>query len=168
VRTSTALSATGGPVAHWHQPPETDERELPGQVPLPFPGVAPVLPAPIERDDIGPLRDRCARFMQALVEVLSGERPTRQMQTWLAPDVYATLSRRLHRGHGPVAQRMRGSHDSPARLVSVHVSMVGSDTAEIAARMVHRGRSRAVAVRLEPYVTHRGERIWRCTALEWA
>jgi len=160
MRAATALTAAAP--EPWS--PEED-RHIPIQVPLPFPGVAPVLPAPIERDDIGPLRDRCARFMQAMVEVLSGERPCRQMQTWLSPDVYATLCRRLTAGGGPLrAPRRR----SPARLVSVHVSMVNPDIAEVAARMVHRGRSRAIAVRLEPYTTHRGDRMWRCTALEWA
>ena len=138
---------------------------LSDQEPLPFPGVAPVLPAPIERDDIGPLRDRCARFMQALVEVLSGDRPCRQMQTWLAPEVYLTLSSRLVRGD--VTQRTSGPRTS-ARLVSVHVAMVGDGIAEVAARMVHRGRSRAIAVRLEPFTTQRGVRTWRCTAVEWA
>ena len=136
------------------------------QDPLPFPGVAPVLPAPVERDDIGPLRDRCARFMQALVEVLSGDRSCRQMQMWLAPEVYTMLSQRLVRDRGPIRRRAAGS--ASARLVSVHVSMVGDGIAEIAGRMVHRGRSRAVAVRLEPFTTRRGEQMWRCTAVEWA
>ena len=35
-------------------------------------------------------------------------------------------------------------------------------------RMVHRGRSRALAVRLELQTSHRGQKAWRCTALVWA
>jgi hypothetical protein len=136
------------------------------QVPLPFPGIAPVLPVPVERDDIGPLRHRCARFMQALVEVLSGERPVRQMAAWMAPEVYTELQRRLHAGARPSSPGRRTR--SSARLVSVHVSMVDEQIAEVAGRMVHRQRSRAMAVRLEPQLTHRGELVWRCTALEWA
>ncbi len=136
------------------------------QIPLPFPGIAPVLPVPVERDDVGPLRHRCARFMQALVEVLSGERPVRQMAAWMAPDVYTELQRRLQISAATTGSRSGGR--STARLVSVHVSMVDDQIAEVAARMVHRNRSRAIAVRREPQPTHRGEMVWRCTALEWA
>lgn len=158
MRTSTALAAAAPPV--WQVPDEP-----PAQAPLPFPGVAAVLPAPIERDDIGPLRHRCARFMQAVVEVLSGERPARQMASWMDAEVYQHLVLRLQVGTRPLrSARPRAG----ARLVSVHVSMVTDDVAEVAARMVHRGRSRAIAVRLEPQLTARGERVWRCTALEWA
>ncbi len=136
-----------------------------GQIPLPFPGMTPVLPVPIERGDARPLRERSARFMQALVEVLSGERPARQMAGWMAPDVYDQLSSRLT-AHARAPRRTglgRG-----ARIVSVHVAMVNDEAAEIAGRMVHHGRSRALAVRLELQTNHRGEQVWRCTALTWA
>ena len=135
-----------------------------GQIPLPFPGLRPVLPAPIERGDARPLRERSARFMQALVEVLSGERPVRQMAAWMAPDVYEQLRSRLT-VHAMVPRRTPGRG---ARIVSVHVAMVNDEAAEIAGRMVHRGRSRAIAVRLDLHTTHRGDKVWRCTALVWA
>ena len=136
-----------------------------GQIPLPFPGMTPVLPAPVERGDARVIRERSARFMQALVEVLSGERPVRQMAAWMAPDVYAQLTARLTL-HARVPLRARSGRG--ARVVSVHVAMVHDEAAEIAGRMVHRGRSRAIAVRLELQTTHRGERVWKCTALVWA
>jgi hypothetical protein len=136
-----------------------------GQIPLPFPGMTPVLPVPVERGDAAPIRERAARFMQALVEVLSGERPVRQMAAWMAPDVYAQLTSRLV-VHARVPLRSRSTRG--ARIVSVHVSMVTDEVAEIAGRMVHRGRSRAIAVRLELQTTHRGDHAWRCTALTWA
>jgi hypothetical protein len=136
-----------------------------GQIPLPFPGMTPVLPAPVERGDAQVIRDRSARFMQALVEVLSGERPVRQMAAWMAPDVYAQLTARLTL-HARVPLRARSGRG--ARVVSVHVAMVHDEAAEIAGRMVHRGRSRAIAVRLELRTTHRGEKAWKCTALVWA
>jgi hypothetical protein len=137
----------------------------PGQIPLPFPGISPVLPVPVERGDARPLRERSARFMQALVEVLSGERAVRQMAAWMAPDVYDQLTSRLS-AHARVPLRSRSG--SGARIASVHVAMVHDEAAEIAGRMVHRGRSRALAVRLELQTTHRGDRVWRCTALTWA
>jgi len=160
MKTATALLV---PVV---QPAFTGPVEpAPGQIPLPFPGMTPVLPVPVERGDARPLRERAARFMQALVEVLSGERPARQMAAWMAPDVYEQLSSRLS-AHARVPLRARNGHG--ARIVSVHVAMVHDGAAEVAGRMVHRGRSRALAVRLELQTTHRGDKVWRCTALTWA
>lgn len=161
MKTAHALAATR-PAPSWGTTVEVVDT----QIPLPFPGIARVLPVPIERGDVGALRHRCARFMQALVEVLSGERPARQMAAWMSPDVYTDLQRRLHLSAQATVARPGGR--STARLVSVHVSMVDDQIAEVAARMVHRNRSRAIAVRLEPQPTHRGEMVWRCTALEWA
>ncbi|MGA8988540.1 Rv3235 family protein [Aeromicrobium sp.] len=136
-----------------------------GQIPLPFPGLQPVLPVPVERGDAGPLRRRAAHFMQALVEVLSGERAVRQMAAWMSPEVYEQLTIRLS-AHARVPARARAGGQG-VRVVSVHLSMIHDEAAEIAARMVHRDRSRAVAVRLELHCTHRGEKVWRCTALTW-
>lgn len=160
MKTATALSV---PVI---RPSFTGVVEpAPGQIPLPFPGMTPVLPVPVERGDARPLRARSARFMQALVEVLSGERPIRQMGPWMAPDVYEQLSSRLA-AHARAPRRPATARG--ARIVSVHVAMVHDEAAEIAGRMVHRGRSRALAVRLELQTTHRGDRVWKCTALTWA
>ncbi|MCW2788434.1 MAG: hypothetical protein JWP56_737 [Aeromicrobium sp.] len=160
MKTATALIAPHTP-APFVEPVEPAA----GQIPLPFPGMTPVLPVPVERGDARPIRERSARFMQALVEVLSGERPVRQLAAWMAPDVYAQLTSRLA-AHARVPLRARSG--SGARIVSVHVAMVHDEAAEIAGRMVHRGRSRAIAVRLELQTTHRGAQVWRCTALTWA
>lgn len=160
MKTATALTV---PVLH---PSFTGAIEpAHGQIPLPFPGMVPVLPVPIERGDARPLRERSARFMQALVEVLSGERPVRQMAAWMAPDVYDQLNSRLM-AHARSPRRPGAGRG--AKIVSVHVAMVHDEAAEVAGRMVHRGRSRAVAVRLELQTTHRGDQVWRCTALTWA
>ncbi|KQX72448.1 MULTISPECIES: Rv3235 family protein [Aeromicrobium] len=153
------------PVTPFAGPTTEAVEPSPGQIPLPFPGMSPVLPAPVERGDARAIRERAARFMQALVEVLSGERPVRQMAAWMAPDVYAQLTARLTL-HARVPLRARSGRG--ARIVSVHVAMVHDEAAEIAGRMVHRGRSRAIAVRLELQTTHRGEKVWKCTALVWA
>lgn len=137
------------------------------QVPLPFPAVRPVLPAPVERGEDAaakPLRERSARFLQALVEVLAGDRPARQLAPWMSPEVHDQLRRRL----AVHALRGRRTEGRAARIVSVHVSMVTDQVAEIAGRMVHRGRSRAIAIRLELLTDHRGVQRWQCTALCWA
>lgn len=160
MKTATTLVAPAP-----HVPFSDPVEQATGQIPLPFPGMTPILPAPVERGDARPIRERAARFMQALVEVLSGERPVRQLAAWMAPDVYAQLTGRLA-AHARVPLRARSGHG--ARIVSVHVAMVHDEAAEVAGRMVHRGRSRALAVRLELQTTHRGEKVWKCTALVWA
>ena len=138
-----------------------------GQIPLPFPDATPVVPAPIERDALVAttvLRQKAGHFMQALVEVLGGERPPRQLAAWMSPDVYAQLTNRLtiraRAGRRPTTQHR-------VRIVSVHVSMVDEENAEIAARFVQRGRSRAIAVRLELRRNHRQVTQWLCTAVAW-
>ncbi|MFL6090069.1 MAG: Rv3235 family protein [Aeromicrobium sp.] len=145
-----------------------DSRELTlGQIPLPFPDASPVVPAPIERDNLAGrtvLRQKAGHFMQALVEVLAGERPPRQLAAWMSHDVYGQMVTRL-------AIRPRPAHRPTtlhrARVVSVHVAMVDAETAEIAARFVQRGRSRAIAVRLELRTNHRSISQWLCTAIAW-
>lgn len=134
----------------------------PRQVPLPFTSSAPLLPVPVERGDASELRHRCARFTQALAEVITGVRPVRQLGPWLSRDVYEQL-------HRYVTDRFvsGGPRHSP-RVVSVHIAMVDVGAAEIAARMVHRGLSHALAVRLQRGRDPQGRATWRCTAAEWA
>ena len=144
----------------------TNEPTL-GQIPLPFPDAAPVVPAPIERDSLAGttvLRQKAGHFMQALVEVLAGERPPRQLAAWMSHDVYEQMVARL-----TVSSRAprRSSVQHRARVVSVHVAMVHAESAEIAARFVQRGRSRAIAVRLELRTNHRSVSQWLCTAICW-
>lgn len=136
------------------------------QVPLPLAGFAQLsLRPPVAGTSGTVLHDRASRFMRVLVEVLSGERPARQLGAWMSPDVYEQLQRRLHAiSRGPQQARINAG----TRVASVHVAMVSESTAEIAARMSQGGRSRALAVRLEIHTTLRGQRQWRCTALTWA
>lgn len=145
----------------------TLDAPLLGQLPLPFPDLSPVVPAPVERDDLSGshiLRQKSGHFMQALVEVLSGDRPTRQMAAWMSADVYDQLVRRLKVQSRSTAALRSGCR---ARLVSVHVSLVDETHAELAGRFIHRGRSRAIAVRLELQRNHRGITQWLCTAVVW-
>ncbi|KQY59962.1 hypothetical protein ASD11_10685 [Aeromicrobium sp. Root495] len=163
MRTATALAPRTSFLRH-HDISATAAE----QVPLPFPGLHPVLPVPVERGLVPPdsLRGPAMRFTQALAEVLSGGRACRQLAPWVAPDVYDQLQRRLL-AHARVPTRRTGPITA-ARVVSLHLLMVDQEAAEVAARMVHRGRSRAIALRLELVTTHRGERRWQCKALEWA
>jgi hypothetical protein len=161
MRSATALQVR--PAALLYARPEP----MLGQVPLPFPDSAPVVPAPIERDSLAGttvLRQKAGQFMQALVEVLAGERPPRQLAAWMSTDVYGQLTGRLtarSRAGRPATLQHR------ARVVSVHVAMIDEENAEIAARFVQRGRSRAIAVRLELRRNHRHVAQWLCTAVAW-
>jgi hypothetical protein len=138
-----------------------------GQLPLPFPDRSPVVPAPVERDDLSGdavLRQKSGHFLQSLVEVLAGDRPARQLAAWMSADVYDQLVRRLT-VQARIGRNVRSGRR--ARLVSVHVSLVGDDRAELAGRFTHAGRSRAIAVRLELRRNHRGTTQWLCTAVVW-
>lgn len=161
MRSANALEVRPAPLLYASAEP------ILGQIPLPFPDATPVVPAPIERDALAGttvLRQKAAHFMQALVEVLAGERPPRQLAAWMSTDVYGQLTTRLmlrsRAGRRPTTQHR-------ARVVSVHVAMVDEENAEIAARFVHRGRSRAIAVRLELRHNHRHVAQWLCTAVAW-
>ena len=161
MRSASALQVRPAPLLY-----ATAEPIL-GQIPLPFPDATPVVPAPIERDPLAGttvLRQKAGHFMQALVEVLAGERPPRQLAAWMSTDVYSQLTNRLmvrsRAGRRPTTQHR-------ARVVSVHVAMVDEENAEIAARFVQRGRSRAIAVRLELRHNHRHVAQWLCTAVAW-
>lgn len=159
----TAVALTSVPTAPRHR----DGDDLIGQMPLPLPGAAAVLPVPRTRDDdarVRELRAPVARFMQGLTEVLAGGRPAHQVRPWMTPDVHDQLVRRLHAG----TRRRTGPRAASARIASVHVSPCGPQAVEVAGRMVHQGRSRAIAVRLELRASHRGAQVWTCTALVWA
>ena len=157
MRTPTSLVVRTTPFPHAHS-----DVPAPGQYPLPLRGVpAAVVEPPRTTATPAGTAQQAIRFTQALVEVLSGGRPLRQVAAWMAPDVYEGLRRRLAlaAGRGPVTR---------ARLASVHTAVVEPGVLEVAARMVHAQRSRALAVRLEHHTDRRGVRQWRCTALSWA
>jgi hypothetical protein len=98
------------------------------------------------------------RFVQAVIEVTTQQRPVSQLARWTAPDVYAELAR-LHRTP-PEQARDAGARQPRQAVVSVRVFRVALDSTEIAARVVAGPRSRAVAARLD---FRRGR--WTCTAL---
>lgn len=102
-----------------------------------------------------------ARFVQAVIEVVSSDRPLSQLVRWTDESVYAEIARRqrtvqLRRGTDPHVRVSR------QQVATVHVTQPTSEAAEVTARIVCRGRSRAVAARLE-YVRQR----WTCTAISF-
>jgi hypothetical protein len=101
-----------------------------------------------------------ARLVQAIAEVLAGDRPIGQLIRWTDSGVYADLNRRVRMLGLTTTAGSRGAHQRAA-VHSVHISAPAADIAEVAAHVRHGGRSRAVALRLEVHRDH-----WVCTALE--
>lgn len=100
-----------------------------------------------------------ARFAQAVVEVLGGDRPLGQLVRWTSHRVYADLDQR-------VRVLTRTSADGRARTLrpqvrSVHVFQPSPVAAEVSVHVRYGSRSRALAARLE---LRRGR--WQCTALQ--
>lgn len=160
-------TATSLLVRHAPEPRFGLSTSPPEQVPLPLAGIPQLRLTPMPAPDPtrNPLKERASHFMQVLIEVLAGERPVRQLGAWMSAEVFEQLQRQLlSQARGP--QRLRVHAGS--RIASVHVSMVNETTSEVSARMVHGGRSRAVAIRLELQTNVRGLSQWRCTALVWA
>jgi hypothetical protein len=118
--------------------------------------VVPGEPAPAQHE----LRAWAARFAQATVEVLGGDRPVSQLLRWTTKRVYLDLDRRVRilGRTAPAPQRVRTLRP---QVQSVHVYQPAPDAAEVSVHVRHGHRSRALAARLE----HREGR-WRCAALE--
>lgn len=112
-------------------------------------------PQPTGRADLPEPRHWSARFVQAVVEVMAGDRPSAQLVRWTSAEVYDDVAARV-----PGAPA-RSSEAARAVVRSVHVTEPADGVAEVAA-MVRRGlRTTAVALRLEGL-----DGRWQCTALE--
>ncbi|MBA3265450.1 MAG: hypothetical protein H0T14_03630 [Nocardioidaceae bacterium] len=99
-----------------------------------------------------------ARFLQAVVEVVSSDRPLSQLARWTNSDVFDEI---LRRQQLVAAHRNRAAARSTrAQVATVHICQVSPETAEVAARVKAGQRSRALAAKLE-YDRDR----WQCTAI---
>ena len=101
-----------------------------------------------------------AKFAQAVLEVLGGDRPVTQLLRWTDVRVYQDLTRRVQilSRRAPAAQRLRALRP---QVSSVRVYRPSAYAAEVSVHVRHGRRSRALAARLELA----GGR-WQCTALE--
>ena len=100
-----------------------------------------------------------ARFVQAIVEVISGDRPLTQLVRWTSEAVYIAMAHRV-KVLAATTSASRGRL-SRAHVQSVHICQPCDEVAEVAVHLRHGARSRAVAARLE-LVQGR----WLCTALQ--
>jgi hypothetical protein len=104
------------------------------------------------------------RYLQAVVEIVSGDRPITQLLRWTEPDVYAALGRRaalVARAGGHVAGRGRSRGAVRPAVLGVHTTLVSEGAVEACVHVRHGHRSRAVAARFE-LIRDR----WQCVALE--
>jgi hypothetical protein len=110
-----------------------------------------------------------ARFAQAAVEIVGGDRPPSQLVRWTTETVYADLERRAQLVAQAGAHRPGTARVQPVRptVVGVRTSFVQAWTVEAAFRIRFGHRSRAVAARFDRIRDGSGDR-WVCTALEWA
>jgi len=115
---------------------------------------------PSDRQDHGDLQAWTARFAQATVEVLGGDRPLPQLVRWTSARVYQDLERRVRilAQTGPAPLRQRTVRP---QVRSVHVFRPGPHSAEVSVHVRHGHRSRAIAARLEER-----DGSWRCVALQ--
>jgi hypothetical protein len=106
------------------------------------------------------VRAWAARFAQATVEVLGGDRPVAQLLRWTTARVYTDLDRRVRilGRTAPAPQRRRTIRP---QVRSVHVFQPEPGSAEVSVHVRHGQRSRALAARVE-----RRNGRWTCVALQ--
>jgi hypothetical protein len=114
--------------------------------------------------EVGPgvpdARAWAGRLVQAVSEVLAGDRPISQLVRFADEAVFADLNRRVRVLGLTTTATSRGARERSA-VRSVRVCTPARHVAEVAAHVRHGNRSRAIALRME-IRRHR----WVCTALE--
>jgi hypothetical protein len=105
------------------------------------------------------------RIVQAVVEIVGGDRPVSQVLRWTTPTVYQDLGRRAQLVARSVGRRAGhgGIQGTRPQVVGLRSCFVRSDVVEVSAHVRYGRRSRAVAARFE-----RQRDRWVCSALEFA
>lgn len=100
------------------------------------------------------------RFLQAVLDVLAGDRPSGQLVRWTSEDVYGQV-RRMARREGPT-RISRARTGRRAAVRSTRVSEPADGVAEACATVRYLDRVRTVAFRFEGT-----DGRWRCTVLQF-
>ena len=105
------------------------------------------------------------RIIQAVVEIVGGDRPVSQVLRWTTPSVYQDLGRRAQLVARAVGRRpgQGGIQGTRPQVVGLRVCFITERAVEVSAHVRYGGRSRAVAARFE-----RQRDRWVCCALEFA
>ncbi len=109
-----------------------------------------------------PAQEWAGRFVQAVIEVISCQRPLTQLVRWTSESVYDEIATRKETVAAHLRDRQEPRRSSRHQVASVHVAHPGGDVAEVSARVRLGRRSRAIAARLD---LHRGR--WMCTAISF-
>jgi Family of unknown function (DUF6459) len=119
----------------------------------------------IDRVARGEFERFSGRIVQAVVEIVGGDRPVSQVLRWTTPAVYQDLGRRAQLVARAVGRRpgQGGVQGTRPHVVGVRTCFVSDQVAEVSAHVRYGRRSRAVAARFE---RHRDR--WVCSALEFA
>lgn len=116
-------------------------------------------PQPTPRSALPEPRGWAARLVQAMVEVVAGDRPSSQLVRWTSEDVYQTVRQQV----SPSADRRPAALAATRAVVrSVHVCEPADGVAEACALVQRGARATAIALRLEGV-----DGRWQCTALEF-
>lgn len=114
-------------------------------------------PQPTGRSALPDPRPWAGRFVQAVVEVLAGDRPLAQLVRWTSEEVYDGLA-----AHVVTLVRTADGRPLPRGTVrTMRVTEPGDGVAEVSATVRRGPRTTAVALRLEGL-----DGRWQCTALE--
>jgi Family of unknown function (DUF6459) len=105
------------------------------------------------------------RIVQAVVEIVGGDRPLSQVLRWTTTPVYQDLGRRAQLVARAVDRRpgQGGIQGTRPQVVGLRTCFVSPGIAEVSAHVRYGLRSRAVAARFE-----RQRERWVCVALEFA
>ncbi|GAB7193701.1 hypothetical protein NUM3379_44110 [Kineococcus sp. NUM-3379] len=117
-------------------------------------------PRPTTSSDLPEAQQWGRRYVQVLLEVLDGKRPTTQLLRWSSTEVYSTLQKRA--ALSARVRRPGGPRRLPA-VLSVRTCVPRDGVVETSAVVVDSGRVRAIALRMEGW-----DGRWRVTALETA
>jgi hypothetical protein len=148
----SGLPATPEPPALRLAPPMDDDADFAAR-----PTPRSLLPDP---------RQWAAQLVQALVEVVAGDRPATQLIRWTTPEVYAEVRQATNafwHGTSPAAQRLRPGTTQCGRVLvrSIHVCEPADGAAEVCATVQRGARAAAVALRMVG-----ADGRWQCTALQ--
>ncbi len=97
------------------------------------------------------------RLVQAVVEVLAGDRPSAQLVRWTVEPVHAAVRASIR----PTPRGPTSLSGHRAQVRSVRVSEPADGIAEVSATVARDGRTTAVALRMEGL-----DGRWMCTVLE--
>jgi len=150
--------ASTDPASTDHAPADSSASPLPGS--RPDPPRTPELRLVEGGAASSEVQAWAARFAQAVVEVLGGDRPLSQLVRWTSHRVYLELERRLAllTRTSDSGRRRRAARP---QVRSVHVCHPTAESAEVSVHVRYGRRSRAIAARLELV---RGR--WQCTVLQ--